>query len=383
MSDTKTCNRTHTVLILDNELGMGGLEKKLFDFVSRVDKAHFRIVVCCLKQGGYFKEAFMGAGAPFYEGILKHRYDLMAYRHLVRIIKQEGVDLIYTFLHPNTVVFAHMARVTRLVKALIVSVHATGSPTGGRLVRPFQKPFLGVVDRFIAVADSHRDYLSSREGLPADKVVVIHNGVDTEKYSPGEPRAALARELGLENAGPVITTVASLNERKGIDVLLGAFARIRERQPGAALLLVGDGPEREKLRAMALGLGIGDGVVFAGIRDDIDEILRLSDLFVLPSRPGTETFPNVVLEAMASALPVVATDVGSVGELAADGESALLVPPEDGDRLYGAMEKMLSDKKLRRRFGERGREIVLEKFDLGGMCAKREQLFSELLCTHE
>ena len=89
-----SCGKRHNILILENELGMGGLEKKLFDLVSRIDSDHFRVSVCCLKRGGYWKESFVDLGVPFYEGLLKHKFDVLAYPRLLRVLKKEKIDLI-------------------------------------------------------------------------------------------------------------------------------------------------------------------------------------------------------------------------------------------------------------------------------------------------
>ena len=120
---------------------------------------------------------------------------------------------------------------------------------------------------------------------------------------------------------------------------------------------------------------------FTGVRDDVDEILRTSDALVLPSALGTETFPNVVLEAMASGVPVLTTDVGSVAELISDGTNGVVVPPNQTDALEAGLRKILASPELRNEFSAASRKIVEEKFTIEGMCRKREQLFSDLLCN--
>jgi glycosyltransferase involved in cell wall biosynthesis len=120
-------------------------------------------------------------------------------------------------------------------------------------------------------------------------------------------------------------------------------------------------------------------VTFAGVRDDVANVLRACDVLVLSSRVGTETFPNVVLEAMATGLPVITTDVGSVREMVEDGRSALVVPVEDEAALREAIERLVGDAGLRSAFGARGRAIVDARFRIETMCAARESLFEELL----
>jgi glycosyltransferase involved in cell wall biosynthesis len=120
-------------------------------------------------------------------------------------------------------------------------------------------------------------------------------------------------------------------------------------------------------------------VLFCGIRDDVNAVLRAADIVVLSSR--TEAFPNVVLEAMATGLPVVTTDVGSVREMVEDGRSALIVPAGDPTRLRDAIERLSLDPALRNSFGARGRAVVEQRFGIGAMCEAREALFEELLSS--
>jgi glycosyltransferase involved in cell wall biosynthesis len=120
-------------------------------------------------------------------------------------------------------------------------------------------------------------------------------------------------------------------------------------------------------------------VTFAGVRDDVAQVLRASDVMVLSSRVGTETFPNVLLEAMATGLPVITTDVGSVREMVEDGRSAIVVAPEDETALRGAIERLAGNADLRHTFGVRARAVVEARFRIELMCAEREALFEELL----
>lgn len=361
---------------------MGGVEKKLFDLIPRFDPDRFNVVVCCLKEGGYYRRPLEERGVRIHDGLLRHKYDLFAYRKFAKILKDERVELVYSFLHPNTVLFSSFAKMTNRVKAWIVSIHATGSPSGGKLVKPYLKPFLGRVDRFIAVANDHRDYLVSKEGLPRERIEVIHNGVDSDLYRPGSGDPNLRTELGLPDTARVVTTIASLKPAKCIDVLLAAAARVTASVPDAYFLIIGDGPDRNALRAQARALGLDHKVLFAGLRDDVYDLLRLSSLFVLSSKKGTETFPNVVLEAMATGLPVVSTDVGSVREMVEEDGSARIVPPERPDALAAAIIELMSNPETMRVFGERGRAIVLERFTLDMMRSRREELFGALLCEN-
>jgi glycosyltransferase involved in cell wall biosynthesis len=176
----------------------------------------------------------------------------------------------------------------------------------------------------------------------------------------------------------VVATVASLHHYKGVDVFLKAAPEVLRVSASARFVVVGDGPERGALERLSAALGVSGRVTFTGIRSDVDEILRESEFFVLSSR--TEAFPNVILEAMATALPVVASDVGSVHELVEEGTTGYRVPPDDPETLSRRIIDLLRDAGSARAFGLEARRVVESRFKLEGMCEKREALFAELLC---
>ncbi len=243
------------------------------------------------------------------------------------------------------------------------------------------KPFLGDADALVALAETHRRYLVDVEGLQGSQIVVIHNGVDTERFRPATDAEgqALRSSFSFAPEDTVLVNVASLKPAKRIDLLLEATSGLIRSRGDVRLLLVGDGPSRGDLEALAGRLGIDGKVAFAGIRDDVDALLRMGDALVLSSRRGTETFPTVVLEAMASGLPVVTTDVGSVRDMVEENRSAIIVPCEDRDGLAGALEALVSDRPKMREFGARGRQIVVDRFGVGAMCNNRQLLFERLL----
>jgi len=368
-----------TILILDTELEMGGKEKLLYQFIERVDRRRLRIVVCCLKRGGFFKKPIEELGVPFYDDILRHRFDAGAFRALAKILRAERVQMIETFAHPNTVLFSALARQRGLAERVVVSYHAVGGPHRAHVVAGYILPVLRRMDAHLAVAETQRRYLIDVEGLPASRVHLIYNGVDAMRYHPAtsDERAAARRLLGIPDASRVVMAVGSLKLVKGFDVLIRAMAPILRERSETRLVLVGDGSDRESLRALAHENGVGAQVVFTGLRDDVDVVLRAADVLALSSR--TEALPTVILEAMATALPVVATRVGGVPELVESERSALLVSANDADALRAALERVVGSAELGRTMGTRGRAIVEERFRLERMCEEREALFERIM----
>ncbi len=366
------------ILILDTELEMGGKEKLLYQFLERFDRSRFRITVCCLNRGGYYADPIRALGIPFHDGLMRHRYDAMAFRSLARIMRAEKVHLVETFAHPNTVLFSFLARQQGLAGRVTISHHAIGSGFRRRVLPAYILPLLRRMDAHLAVAEAQRRYLVDVEGIPAERVHLVYNGIDADQYHPAEPgeRESIRHEIGLPGSALVMMAVGSLKPLKGFDLLIRAAAPLL-RGSHARLVIVGDGVDRESLGALAAAENVGDRVVFAGLRGDVDRVLRAAGVFVLSSR--TEALPTVVLEAMATGLPVVATDVGGVAEIVDAERSALVVRPEDEGALRAALERVLQSADLRRAMGDRGRAVVEARFRLERMCREREAFFEEVL----
>ncbi|RWR29833.1 colanic acid biosynthesis glycosyltransferase WcaL [Sinirhodobacter populi] len=186
-----------------------------------------------------------------------------------------------------------------------------------------------------------------------DHIRIVHCGVTPALYGPHQPTPA-----------PVVTFVGRLDAVKGTPLLIEAFARVAGAHPQARLSVIGDGPERAACTARVAELGIGDRVTFHGYRnsDEVADMLRQSDMLVLPS--FAEGVPVVLMEAMASEIPVIASQVAGVGELVENGVSGFTIPAGDLDTLAARIDTLLSDPDLRARMGAAGRAKVEADFDL-------------------
>lgn len=218
----------------------------------------------------------------------------------------------------------------------------------------------GYASRNIAVSAEGRRLLAARAGLDPRRTVQIGNGVDVERFAPlpCEARRELRRRLlGDGDGRPVCCTVARLSAQKGLDVLIEAAAILRRRhgRPPARFVVVGDGELREPLERRIRELGVEDTVELLGGRppDEVPGWLAAADVFVLPSR--YEGLSLAVMEAMASGLPVVVSDVSGSAELVPTAEDGRVVPPDEPAALAGAVAELLADAGLRRRLGERAR----------------------------
>ena len=230
-------------------------------------------------------------------------------------------------------------------------------------------------DAVIVVSEGLRVFFETVERLPRRKMIVIGHGVDATARPATREEAR--RSLGLPQQGPLIGAVGRLSPEKGQNVLLQALPSVLAAFPQAACVLAGEGPARAALEAEARRLGIGDRVVFLGLRRDVPMVLAALDLFVQPSI--YEGFGLSLLEAMAAGLPVVASRVGGIPELIEDGRTGLLVPPQDPMALAGAVVRLLGDSEGARRLGEAAASRSRERFSLGRVADRVDALYRNIL----
>jgi glycosyltransferase involved in cell wall biosynthesis len=218
------------------------------------------------------------------------------------------------------------------------------------------------------------------DGLPASRATVIYNGIDPVRLSAGEAKA-LRAALGIPPRDVVLAAVGSLIPRKGVDVLLAALALLRQRGPSNYrhhLLVVGEGPERPTLQALAVSLGVEKATHFLGERADVGAVLRdATDIAVSASRQ--ETLGLSLLEAALCGLPVVATAIPPHREAVLDQETGLLVPPEAPEPLARAIQVLSDDVDRRHRLGAAGQRRVQEEFLVDRYVARIQEAYESLL----
>ena len=255
-----------------------------------------------------------------------------------------------------------------------------GSSRRHQLVRRLYRPF---VHRYVALSQDLAGYLQQRVGVPAGRIAQIHNGVDTERFhpAPGPGRAPLPgcpfTDPGLFVAG----TVGRMQAVKDQVLLARAFVRALELAPALRgrlrLVLVGEGPLRASCQAVLGDAGLGGCAWLPGERADVPDVMRGLDAFVLPSK--AEGISNTILEAMSSALPVLATRVGGNAELVEEGRTGTLVPAGDVQAMAQALVALASAPAAACALGRAGRERVEQRFSLQAMVAAYQRTYDELL----
>jgi glycosyltransferase involved in cell wall biosynthesis len=256
---------------------------------------------------------------------------------------------------------------------ILSALHSTGLPDHvewpNRLLAP-------ISDGFIGVAEAHGRSLTAAEGCPRDKVFVIPNGVDVERFQPRLPSESLRAQLGLPAEAPVAGIVAALRPEKNHELFLRVAARVREVIPEAKFLVIGDGPRREMLQSLAGELNLGGAVLFLGTRADVPELLSLLDVHVLTSH--MEASPVSILEAMACGKPNVAPRVGSIPETLIDGQHGLLVNPGDEEAFAARVVELLNGPLRAAALGNAARQRVLENYSLERMVEGYEELIERI-----
>jgi glycosyltransferase involved in cell wall biosynthesis len=184
-------------------------------------------------------------------------------------------------------------------------------------------------------------------------------------------------ELGIPGEAIVAATVAVLRPQKGVEIMLGALPALLDERPDLVYLVVGDGPDAGRLRALAAELGVEEHVRFPGSRGDVARLLGACDLLVHPTLE--DALPTSLMEAMAAGLPVVAGAVGGVPEMVHDGRTGRLVPPGDVAALTVAVRELLADADLRAAMGREGERLVAERFDLDTQARRLRDLYLDVL----
>ncbi len=231
------------------------------------------------------------------------------------------------------------------------------------------------VDAVIAISEGVKKVLLD-SGVPEPLIHVIPSGIDFSPFREKRPRDFLRNEFSFMPDDFLVGIVAALEDHKGHTYLIQACKTLKEQAPKVRVVVVGSGSLKMELDRQAHDLGVEDIVYFLGFREDVPRILASLDLFVLSSY--LEGMGSSLLDAMASRLPVVATRTGGIPEVVIDGETGLLVPPRDPAALAGAILKLYHDRDLASRLGERGFEVVNEKFSAEAMAWKVIDLYEQI-----
>ncbi len=352
---------------------VGGAETLLVNLMRRMDRRVIRAELTCLKEPGPLAAQVQGEFSV-HANLLSNKWDVRVLPRLIHLLRSRETDAVITVGAGDKMFWGRLAAQLAGVPVIASALHSTGWPDGvGRLNRCLTS----ITDAFIAVANAHGQFLQEFERFPSNKVHVIRNGIDCQRFKPdSQARQVVRQELGLTSETPLVGIVAALRPEKNHAMLLDVASKVRPGLPEAHWLIVGDGPQREDLETLAVSRGVADRVHFLGTRGDTERILAALDLFTLSSL--NEASPVSILEALACGVPVVSTDVGSVRESILEGETGQLVPSGDSEAMRGAVESLLKSPEKRRRMGVAGREHVCQTGSLDSMVRGYQELLTHL-----
>jgi glycosyltransferase involved in cell wall biosynthesis len=231
----------------------------------------------------------------------------------------------------------------------------------------------------VTTGEALRRQLARDNGIPLDHMTSIPTGIDLARFAPGDATAARAR-LGLPER-PTLGIVATLRDWKGHTYLFEALARDRAAWRDWQVIVVGDGPYRDRLDLKLGALGIAGDVRFVGQQEDVVPWLQALDLFTLPSY-GEEGVPQAIMQAMACGIPVVSTPVGAIAEAVADGATGLLVAPRSAEALAAGLARLRDDPALRARFAAAARARAVRDFGIDAMLDRMEAVFRGVAKAH-
>ena len=356
--------------------GIGGTERQVLNLVQGLDTSRFGVEVACLKRWGALLPEMEATGVPITEYKTSSLYNHKALWNQIRFanhLRKRNVEIVHTYGFYSNVFAIPPARLAGAA-AVLASIRDTGEHLTP-MQRRIEKLFCRMADCIVTNAEAVRNRLTN-EGYAAEKIVVIHNGIELTRYARKPGELGLHRELGVPSNTQLVAVFARLNELKGIEYFLRAAAGLIERFRNVRFLIVGDGASRPELERYAERLGLNKHVVFLGFRLDVPVLLSEISVSVLPTL--SEGLSNSLLEAMAASVPVVATRVGGNPEVVQGGVTGLLVPPRDAEALARAIGQFLEDPCLRKKFGLAGRERVSKRFALEHMTRATERLYEGL-----
>ena len=371
-----TLARVIPVLHLIQRFYVGGAERQ---FIERL-RAHpqgFEPVVGSLEISGGNLADFraLGLGEPHLfpiRGSLARPNTAVQVLRIARLIRRRGVRIVHgtDFVTNFLGLLAARLAGARMVVNRVDLGHER--PGFGPLRRRVEKLVSARADVVCANAEAVARLCISQEGCSPERVVVVRNGIDLRRF---DELAARAAEGPVPEGGPIVAVVANLWPVKDHRTLIEAAALVQRRIPDVRFALVGDGPERDHLQRRIGELGLRDAVHLLGTRYDVPAILARSSAFCLPSR--AEGLSNAIMEAMAAALPVVATDAGGNAELVRHGSTGFVVPIGDAASMAARLVDVLSDPRLARQMGRRGRAVA----DRALALERKRAAYRELYCS--
>jgi L-malate glycosyltransferase len=379
-SEPRQRRRRKVFYFLDS-LEVGGTETQAVELALRLPAAEYDVTLGCLRVRGPLLDKLKGSAVALREfhpaGGLDTPAGLYQLARLAVHLRREKYDVVHTHdLWSNLmgVVAGRMAGVPAIVSSRRDLGNFDWYKEGAK--RNWLRRIQNLSSVVLANATPIRDALIAEDGFAPEKLRVIHNGVDTEKFQ----RASRDRERlfpGTQHQTLVVLVGNMHTDVKGHPWLIAAAPAVLREFPQTLFMFAGDGVSKPEFQGQVAKLGMQSNFKFLGRRGDIPDVLASCDIAILPSR--AEGLPNAVLEYMAAGLPTIATGVGGNAELVEDDVTGLLVPPENSEALAGALLRLLRDPESARRMAASGKKLAVENYSFERLIQEVDALYTELL----
>jgi glycosyltransferase involved in cell wall biosynthesis len=363
------------IIYIVSQLGQGGAEQQLYYVLKYLQPD---ATVLSLAPGGYWLKPYQDLGYTVIELQRAGSFDASRLRNVMRIIREQKPDIVHLWMDGVPGAYGRLATILLRYQPTIVGIrnHPARDPGWySWLTRALLNRY---VQMFTSNAISSQEYLVNHDHVPRHKSRFVPNGIELTRFAP--PSSPDARNLLPEDwrSRVIVGSVGALAERKSPDDFVRVARRVIDQNPEIRFVHAGDGPLRETVHALSRELNVDEKILFLGSRRDVPDILRTFDIMLMTS--SNEGTPNAVMEAMATALPSVVTDVGDCKELVFKGETGYIAPVGDVEGLAQHVLRLADDTALRQQMGRTGYERI-QGYDVHQMAQQFRSLYEEVLKT--
>lgn len=364
-------NLLHLIISLE----IGGMERFVSDHCQGIDRNIFNPMVVCTDRLGDFAKVIEDSGISVQ--LLPKNSEKFDWKYILTLksfLKSNNIDIIH--VHSGSFPYGAFAGFLARTPVIILTDH------GRRYVRNlkilvFDTACALIADKIISVSSDLTNFLTEKEFISKNKIVTFINGVNTKAFCPKPKASTIIDQLNITKDDFVIGTIGRFAEVKGQENLLRAFQIIKEQCPQAKLVLVGDGPDKDALMQLAQSLVLTEDVIFTGKRNDISDLLSIMDVFALPSlMEGTSI---ALLEAMASGIACVATNVGGNPGVITDGVDGLLAKVSDPVDLAEKILFLINNTERRQQICQQAVDKVTNNYSLDANIKQHQDLYRRLL----
>lgn len=357
---------------------IGGIQQQILNLLKTYNRELFNPIFCSLRPEGEMGKEVKNLGVDFIS-LNRPRY----YRFspgilidLISLMKKRHIHVVRTHKYYANFYGRIAARLAG-VPVIIASEHNIYKDKQKRIGRRMINRFLsGITDKFIAVSEAVKRDIMLYDKIDSSKILVMHNGVDTQRFSPDGKFSNIREKFLIKEGSIVLGFVGRLVISKGLEYLIDAISLIKDDY-NIKLFIVGDGSLLNELKQKAKKNHIFNRIIFAGERRDIPDILSSIDIFVMPSIK--EGLPNSLLEAMSMGKPVIATEIGGIPEIVKNRFNGILVPSRDPRALATAIKELIDDSQLAAKLGEAARNFMLNNFSIEATTQKWQSLYLSTL----